>query len=124
MPHQSLPAFKADLFKALAHPTRIRILELLRPGEMTVTELQSHLKVESSSVSQQLGILRAKSLVEGRKEGTSVYYCISEPKVCDLLDIARAIFANHLGELQALAETEAVPSGTPEQRTDPHRSVA
>ena len=104
---QSLQGFKAELFKALAHPTRIRILELLRAGEMTVTELQIRLNVESSSVSQQLGVLRGKNIVDGRRDGTSVYYRIREPRVSALLDLAREIFANHLGELQAMAEEES-----------------
>lgn len=110
VPNQSLQGFKADLFKALAHPARIRILELLRSGEMTVTELSNRLNIESSSISQQLAVLRFKNIVGGRKDGTSVYYCIQEPRVCDLLDIARDIFTNHLGELQAMVETETAAS--------------
>lgn len=106
MPKQSLQGFKSDLFKALAHPTRIRILELLRTGEMTVTELQTRLTIESSSVSQQLGVLRAQYIVDGRKDGTSVYYRVAEPQVFLLLDIARDIFSNHLTDLQALADGE------------------
>ena len=68
-----LQGFKADLFKALGHPVRIRILELLRSGERTVSDLQSQLQIEASSVSQQLAVLRSRQLVVGRKEGTSAY---------------------------------------------------
>jgi ArsR family transcriptional regulator len=102
-----LQGFKAELFKALSHPIRIRILELLRTGEMTVSELQARLEIEASSVSQQLGVLRARQLVVGRKEGTSVYYRVVDPQVFDLLDIARAMFERHLVALQALVLEEA-----------------
>ncbi len=110
---QSLQVFKADLFKALAHPTRIRILERLREGERSVTELQHELGLEGPVVSQQLAVLRAKHIVEGRKEGVNVYYSVREPRIFALLDIAREIFANHLLDLQAMvrAEEEALPSG-------------
>jgi DNA-binding transcriptional ArsR family regulator len=99
-----LQGFKAELFKALSHPIRIRILEMLRIGEMTVSELRERLDIEASSVSQQLGVLRARQLVVGRKEGTSVYYRVVDPKVFELLDIARALFERQLGALQALAD--------------------
>lgn len=99
--------FKAELFKAMAHPTRIHILELLRGGEKTVSELQVDLGIESSSVSQQLALLRAKQIVVGRKEGTSVFYRAVDAKVFVLLDLARAIFDNRLIDLQAIAEEPA-----------------
>ena len=107
MPRQPLHGFKAELFKSLAHPTRIRILELLQPGEKTVSELQAHLSIESSSVSQQLAVLRGQHIVDGRKEGTSVHYRVRDPKVFDLLDTAREIFTNHLIDLQDMADEEA-----------------
>lgn len=107
MPH-TLQGFKAELFKALGHPARIRILEHLRAGERTVSELQVLLELESSTVSQQLGILRARHIVEGRKQGTSVYYRVPDPLIFGLLDVARQIFANHVVDLQAMAEDEPV----------------
>jgi ArsR family transcriptional regulator len=103
VPHR-LQAFKAELFKALAHPTRIRILELLRNGEQSVSELQAQLDVELSSVSQQLAILRAKQLVLGRKEGTNVYYRAADDQVFKLLDVARGIFSRQLSALQEIAD--------------------
>ena len=106
MPHR-LQQFKAELFKALGHPARIRILEHLRTGERTVSELQALLQIESSTVSQQLAILRSRSIVEGRKQGASVYYTVSDPLIFDLLDIARRIFANHVVDLQAVADDES-----------------
>ena len=92
----SLQNFKADFFKALSHATRIKILELLRSGELSVTELQESLKIDSSGVSQQLSILRHKSIVESRKVGTTVYYRVRDPEVFELLDVARRIFNNQL----------------------------
>jgi DNA-binding transcriptional ArsR family regulator len=110
---EQLRAFKAELFKALAHPARVRILELLRTQARTVSELQADLGVEPSSVSQQLAVLRAKHVVEGRREGTSVYYTVREPEVFVLLDAARRIFNNHLVDLQAIAgeDVAAAASG-------------
>jgi ArsR family transcriptional regulator len=108
-PGAPLSAFKADLFKALAHPARVRILELLRGDPRTVSELQAELGLEPSSVSQQLAILRAKHIVDGRREGASVSYSVREPEVFVLLDAARRIFDNHLVTLQAIAEEEVRP---------------
>jgi ArsR family transcriptional regulator len=102
-----LQGFKAELFKALGHPVRVRILELLRAGERTVSDLQSQLDIEASSVSQQLAVLRARQLVVGRKEGTSVHYRVTDPLVFDLLDIARVIFDGQLVTLQAMADEDA-----------------
>jgi ArsR family transcriptional regulator len=99
-----MQAYKAELFKALAHPVRIRILELLRDGERTVSELQEDLDIEPSTVSQQLAVLRGRNLVVGRKEGTSVHYRAIDPQVFDLLDTARSMFRTHLASLQELAE--------------------
>src|SRR5215212_6958468 len=99
----SLQGFKAELFKALAHPARIRILELLRSGERTVSDLQRVLEMESSTVSQQLALLRARDIVAGRKQGTSVYYRVVDPLIFDLLDVGRDIFDNHLVDLQNAA---------------------
>ena len=106
MTRQSLQEFKADLFRALAHPTRIRLLELLRNEEMSVSELQQRLNIEAASVSQQLGVLRAQQLVRGRRDGTSVYYQLRDSKVAVLLDAAREMFDSRLAELQAMDQQE------------------
>lgn len=102
----ALQRFKAEFFKALGHPTRIRILELLRGGERTVSELQASLGVDGSGVSQQLGVLRSRNIVEGRKTGTSVYYQVRDPEVFRLLDVARQVFDNQLIDLQASLEAQ------------------
>jgi DNA-binding transcriptional ArsR family regulator len=100
----SLPHFKADFFKALAHPIRIKILELLRYGELSVTELQERLSIDSSGVSQQLSILRYKAIVESRKSGTTVYYRVRDLEIYDLLDVARRIFNNQLVKSRSTLE--------------------
>ncbi|MBI4496905.1 MAG: winged helix-turn-helix transcriptional regulator [Chloroflexi bacterium] len=107
---RTLQDFKAQLFKALAHPTRVRILECLRLGEQTVSALQAQLGIEGNAVSQQLGVLRANHVVEGRKDGTSVYYRVVDENIFVVLDAARNIFTNHLGTLQSLADEDAVVS--------------
>ena len=91
-----LQGFKADFFKALAHPIRIRVLELLRTRDRSVQELQATLGLDQSTVSQQLAVLRAKNVVTARKEGTTVRYAVRDPLVGDLLDVARRIFNNQL----------------------------
>lgn len=101
---EPLRRFKADFFKALAHPLRIQILESLRVGELSVTELQAKLAVESSSVSQQLAVLRNKSIIEPRKVGTTVYYRVRDPAIFDLLDVARVIFNNQLVDTRSMLE--------------------
>lgn len=91
-----LQAFKAAFFRALGHPVRIRILELLVTGERSVQELQEALGVDQPVVSQQLAVLRSTNIVAGRKEGVSVHYSVRDPLIADLLKIARRIFNNHL----------------------------
>lgn len=94
--------FKAELYKTLGHPVRLRILDLLRPGEQTVTELQQALAIEASSVSQQLSVLRSHRLVDARKSGTNVFYTVRDPLVFNLLDIARTIFENQVENMNSL----------------------
>jgi len=97
-----LQAFKAAFFRALAHPVRIRILELLIKGEKSVQELQEVLGVDQPVVSQQLAVLRSTNIVIGRKEGVSVRYTVRDPLIGELLGVARRIFNNHLVGTQDL----------------------
>jgi DNA-binding transcriptional ArsR family regulator len=96
--------FKAELFKALSHPTRILILDALRDGERTVGELQHALDAEQSTVSQHLAALRAKDLVRARREGTTVHYSVADPAVWQLLDIAREIYERQLSSNRAMLD--------------------
>ena len=98
----SLQAFKAEFFRALAHPVRIQIIEALATGERSVQELQEALHLEQPIVSQQLAVLRAKNIVSPRKLGTTVRYALGDPLIAKLLDVARQIFDNHLVDSQAM----------------------
>lgn len=91
-----LGRFKAEFFKALAHPLRIAVLDALRHGELGVNELCNLLQVEQSTLSQQLAVLRGRSIVIGRKEGLNVYYSVRDHAVFRLLDVAKEIFNNQL----------------------------
>lgn len=94
--YQDIQHFKSDFFKALAHPLRIRILEALAEGDKNVNELQTLLGSEGSAVSQQLSVLRSKNVVYGKKDGTSVIYSLTDPKIKELLIVTKQIFDNHL----------------------------
>ena len=104
MPKQ-VANFKAEFFKALAHPVRIQIVDCLRGGEKGVGELSEMLELEPANVSQQLAVLRLRNIVTGRKSGSSVFYSISDPALFKMLDVAKEIFNNHLlGVREMLAE--------------------
>src|SRR5665647_775110 len=96
--------FKSEFFKALAHPMRIRILELLSEGNKNVNELQSILESEGSAVSQQLAVLRNKNVVNSIKDGTTVIYSLRDPLIKDLLLVTKGIFDNHLVDTISLLE--------------------
>lgn len=95
---ERLRRFKADFFKALTHPTRIAILELLRDGPRSVGELGAAIGAEGSAVSQQLSILRGRGIVDAARSGTTVRYSVPDPEVYALLDAGRRIFYGRLSE--------------------------
>lgn len=94
----SLAEVKAELFKALAHPARIRVLEVLSTGERSVGELQPQVGIELSHLSQQLGVLRRAGLVSTRKDGSTVFYSVRDPLILDLLAVARRFLLGRLSE--------------------------
>ncbi len=105
MPVEDLPAdrsepisaLKADLFKALAHPGRVRILEVLSLGEHSVSEIQPLVGIEASShLSQQLGVLRRAGLVQTRRDGASVIYSLADDQIVELLSVAKHLLINSL----------------------------
>ncbi|OAI39621.1 hypothetical protein AYO38_07360 [bacterium SCGC AG-212-C10] len=100
----TLQDFKAELFRALGSPVRIRILEILRETEsLTVGELQQRLGIESSNISQHLSVLRNRGLIQADRKGTSIWYSLAEPELGNLLDAARAIFEHqHLARSRLL----------------------
>ena len=93
---------KADLFRALAHPARIRVLEVLADGERSVGEMQPLVGIEASHLSQQLGVLRRAGLVTTRKVGSSVFYAIRDAELVQLLASAKRVLINSLAESQGL----------------------
>lgn len=104
MPISPLRNFKAEFFKALAHPLRISILDSLRDGERTVAEISGQFGVEQANASQQLAVLRNKNIIVARKSGANVFYSVSDPAIFKLLDVARDIFNNHLVGIRSMLE--------------------
>jgi DNA-binding transcriptional ArsR family regulator len=99
---------KAEFFRALAHPARIRVLEVLREGDRPVSELIPEVGIESSHLSQQLGIMRRANLVQSRKQGSTVVYTVGNPLIFELLDVAKNILTSSLVETRdLLAELES-----------------
>ena len=110
MPHNAPPVYevKANLFRVLGHPARVRILELLREGERSVGALQTELDLDSGGTSQHLAALKRIGLVKSRREGTSVFYSVVDERVFDLLAAGREIITRRLaGEQSLLHELEA-----------------
>jgi DNA-binding transcriptional ArsR family regulator len=103
----TLRRFKADIFQALAHPTRIAILEFLGQGELSAGALIEKLGLEQASVSQHLAVLRAKQLVSHRKAGNQVFYSVRDPIILEVLNLMRSYFQAHLKEaMEMLDEME------------------
>jgi ArsR family transcriptional regulator len=94
----SLRQFKADIFQALAHPTRIAILEFLSEGELSAGALIEMLGMEQANVSQHLAVLRAKQIVVNRKAGNQVFYSIRDPTIGKVLTLMRKYFHAQLKE--------------------------
>jgi len=98
---------KAEFFKTLGHPARVRVLEVLREGEQSVGQLVPAVGIEASHLSQQLAVLRRADLVQTRKEGASVIYSVGDPAVFELLDVAKRILTSSLLQSrELLAELE------------------
>ena len=94
----------AELFGLLAHPTRVRILKLLREGEHDVSDIRSQLGVPATNASQHLALLRSHRLVTVRREGTRLYYCIRDPRVADLINQALDILDGDMSRGPQLRE--------------------
>ena len=106
----SLRRFKADIFQALAHPTRIAIIDLLADGELSAGELIEKLGMEQANVSQHLAVLRAKQIVVNRKAGNQVFYSVRDPILLEVLALMRRYFQKHLKDaLEMLNEMDKSP---------------
>ena len=97
-----LRRFKAEIFQALAHPTRIAIVEMLRDGELSAGQLIDRLELEQANASQHLGVLRAKQIVVNRKEGNQVFYSIRDKALIDVLDILKRYFYAQLSQTMSM----------------------
>jgi DNA-binding transcriptional ArsR family regulator len=96
--------FKAEIFKALANPTRLAILEALRQGELPVSAILARLGMEQANVSQHLAMLRIRRLVVNRKEGNQVFYSVRDPVLLQVVDLLRQYSMAHLEEDSALLQ--------------------
>ena len=102
---------KADFFKTLGHPARIRVLELLSDREHAVAEMLPQVGIAAAHLSQQLAVLRRANLVTSRKEGSTVYYALTSPHVAELLAVARLILTSVLaGQADLLQDLRATAS--------------
>ena len=102
--HHPIYVLKADFFRALGHPARVRILELISDQERAVGELQAELGLDSSGTSQHLAALRRQGLVETRRQGTTIFYKLKDQRVAGLLNVAREILTANLSETQGLLD--------------------
>jgi len=103
-----LRSYKASVFQALGHPTRIAIVEILRDGELSAGAIQERLGIEQANVSQHLAILRTRQILSNRKVGNQVLYSVRNPVLLEVLDIMRRYFHSNLKEaVQMLGEIKA-----------------
>lgn len=101
---QELRRFKADIFQALAHPTRIAIVELLRSGEKSAGQLIDQLELEQANASQHFAVLRSRHIVVNRKEGNQVFYSLRDPALIKVLDILKQYFYAQLSQTKSMLE--------------------
>ncbi len=95
---------KAQFFKTLGHPARIRILEVLSEGPRSVSALQPDVGIEASHLSQQLAVLRRAGVVDSERDGSSVIYSITDPQILELLAVAKQILTTSLSGTQDLLD--------------------
>jgi DNA-binding transcriptional ArsR family regulator len=101
--------WQAKVAKALAHPTRIAILEMLRRGEVCVCEMSPELEASQANVSQHLAVLRDSNLVMSRRDGTRMMYRVTDERVFQVLDLMGSIAHDQLdAACQALAALESI----------------
>ena len=98
----TLRQFKANIFQALAHPTRIAIVEVLHDGELPAGAIIERLGLEQANASQHFSILRAKQIVISRKEGNQVFYSVRDPLLIEVLDVMRRYFQAHVEEAMSM----------------------
>jgi ArsR family transcriptional regulator len=100
----ALRSFKASIFQALAHPSRIAIIEVLKDGELPAGTIQERIGVEQANLSQHLAVLRSRQIIVNRKEGNQVFYSLRDPMLLEVLDILRRYFQANLSQAVAMLE--------------------
>jgi DNA-binding transcriptional ArsR family regulator len=120
---QSLRQFKAEIFQALGHPTRIAIVEYLRLGEISVGQLCEKVGIEQANASQHLAVLRSKHIVETRKDGNQIFYRLRNPLVGDMLEMMRKYFFEHMNEAMQMMKQEKREATKAMQKVDRGRGA-
>ena len=105
--------FKAGIFQALAHPTRVALVEYLKYGELSVGQLCEKVGVEQANASQHLAVLRNKHLVETRKVGNQIFYRLRDPRLGQVLDLLREYFLDHINEALQMLRAEGQEATLP-----------
>ena len=121
---QSLRQFKAEVFQALGHPTRVAIVEFLRNGEISVGQLCENVGIEQANASQHLAVLRTKHIVESRKEGNQIFYRLRNPVVGDMLEMMRKYFFDHMNEAMEMLKEEKREATKAMHKEDKKRKAA
>jgi ArsR family transcriptional regulator len=99
---QDLRRFKAEIFQALAHPTRIAMVEILRNGEMSAGQITEELGLEQANASQHFAVLRNKQIVISRKEGNLAIYSLRDPVLTEVLDVLKRYFYSQLSQTKSM----------------------
>jgi DNA-binding transcriptional ArsR family regulator len=121
---ESLRQFKAGIFQALGHPTRVAIVEFLNYREMSVGQLCEKIGVEQSNASQHLAVLRNKDIVRTRKDGNLIYYSLRDPAFGQVLQILRTFFLAHLNEALEMVRQEQHNADREERAQRPSKNSA
>lgn len=113
---------KAQFFKTLGHPARIRVLEVLAGGPRSVSELQPDVGIEASHLSQQLSVLRKADIVKADRQGSSMIYSVTDPQIFELLEVAKKVITTSLSGAGALLDDlESISFGSGETKANKRR---
>ena len=106
---QPIYELKAQFFKTLGHPKRIRVLEVLASGPLSVSDLQPEVGIEASHLSQQLSVMRKAGIVKAERQGSSMIYSVTDPEIFELLNIAKQMIITSLSGAEGLlADLDAI----------------
>jgi len=108
MTAKNIREFKAGIFQALAHPTRVAIAECLKEGEVSAGAILERLGLEQANLSQHLAVMRAKGVVLSRKEGNQVFYSLRHAMLSEVLDIMRQYFYTHLSQASEMLQAMTI----------------